>query len=107
MICDKDNGRVYVGQTTSRQRCLHQHARSLPIKMRADAKLYVPFEKHFHMDVEYRITQKYLANRMEKKLIKKYQSEPLKNYNIMRVGIRSREKCVNSLCLEMYEFGFF
>ena len=52
--------------------------------MRADAKLYVPFEEHFQMDVEYRTTQKYLADRMEKKLIKKYQSEPLKGYNIMR-----------------------
>ena len=77
MICDRDNGRVYVGQTTSPQRRLCEHARSPPLKMRADAKLHVPFEEHFHMDVEYRNTQKYLADRMEKKLIKKYQSEPL------------------------------
>ena len=52
--------------------------------MRVDAKLYVPFEEHFHIDVEYRTTQKYQANMMEKKLIKKYQSESLKNHNIIR-----------------------
>ena len=84
MICDRDNGRVHVGQTTSPQRSLRQHARSPPLKMRVDVKLYVPFEEHFHMDVEYRTTQKYLANMIEKKLVKKYQSEPLKNYNVMR-----------------------
>ena len=90
MICDMDNGRVYVGQTTSSQRRLREHARSPPLKMRADAKLYIPFEEHFHMDVEYRTTQKSLADRMEKKLIKNYQSEPLKNYNIIR-GPRSAD----------------
>ena len=84
MICDRDNGRIYVGQTTSPQRRLRQHKRSPPLKMRADARLYVPFEEHFDMNIEYRTTRKYLADRIEKKLIKKYQSEPLKSYNIMR-----------------------
>ena len=78
------NGRVYVGQTTSQQRRLREHTRSPPLKMRADAKLYVPFEEHFQMDIVYRTTRKYLADRMEKKLIKNYQSEPLKSYNIIR-----------------------
>ena len=63
---------------------LREHVWSPPLKMRVDAKLYVPFEEHFHMDVEYKTTQKYLADRMEKKLIKKYQSEPLKSYNIIK-----------------------
>ena len=84
MICDKDNERIYVGQTTSPQRRLRQHARPSPLKIRAYARLYVPFKEHFHMNIEYRTTWKYLADRIEKKLIKKYQSEPLKSYNIMR-----------------------
>ena len=72
MICDRDNARVYVGQTTSPQKRLREYVRSPPLKMRADAKLYLPFKEHFHMDIEYRITQKYLADRMKTKLIKKY-----------------------------------
>ena len=71
MICDRVNGRVYVGQTTSPQRRLREHTRFPPLKMRADVKLYVPFKEHFQMDIVYRTTQKYLADRMEKKLIKK------------------------------------
>ena len=84
MICDWNNGLVYVRHTTSPQRRLRKHVKSPPLKMRTNAKLYVPFEQHFNMDVEYRTTLKYLADRMEKKLIKKYQSEPLKCYNTMR-----------------------
>jgi predicted GIY-YIG superfamily endonuclease len=84
MKMDRDNGRVYVGQTLSPQRRLRQHARSPPLKMRADAKSFKPFEEHFHMDVVYTTSRKYLADKMEKKLIWNYQSEPLKSYNIMR-----------------------
>jgi hypothetical protein len=80
---DMDNGRVYVGQMISLHMQLYQHARSPPLKMRFNAKLYKPFEQHFYMDVVYTTTRKYLADIMEKTLIRKYQSEPLKNYNIM------------------------
>ena len=51
---------------------------------KGNAKLYVSFAQHFHMDVVYTTTRKYLADRMTKQLIRKYQSEPLKNYKIMR-----------------------
>jgi hypothetical protein len=84
MTMDRDNGQVNLGMTISPHRRLRQHVRSPPLKMRADAKSYKLFDQHFHMDVVYTTTQKYPTDRMEKTLIRKYQSEPLKNYNIMR-----------------------
>jgi hypothetical protein len=83
MTMDRDNRRVFVGQTISPHRRLRQHVRFSTLKMRADAKSYKPFDQHFHMDVVYTTTRKYLADRMEETLIRKYQSEPLKSYNIM------------------------
>ena len=53
--------------------------------MRGDTRLYIPFAQHFHMDVVYTTTQKYLVDdRKEKQLIRMYQSKPFGSYNIMR-----------------------
>ena len=58
IIHARDNERVYVGQTISPHKRLRQHARSSPLKMRADATLFVSFAQHFYMDVVYMITRK-------------------------------------------------
>ena len=80
----RDNGRVYVGQTISPHKQLRQHVQFPSLKMRGNATLYVPFAQHFYMDVVYTTTQKYLADRKKKQLIRINQSKPLRSYNIMR-----------------------
>ena len=45
---------------------------------------YKPFFEHFEMEIKYTTQKKYLADRMEKKLFRQYQSEVGRCYNIMR-----------------------
>ena len=83
-IACRDNGRVYVGQSIHPQHRFRQHARHPPLLMRKDAQNFYHFLDHFEMTIVYNTARKYLANRKEKQLIKKYQSEAGRSYNIMR-----------------------
>jgi hypothetical protein len=73
-----------VGQTISPHARYLQHARNPPFKMRKDARTYQPFLAHFQFQIVFTTARKYLADRMERQLIRMYQSEPHKSYNILR-----------------------
>ena len=61
-----------------------QHARSPPLKMRKDAKIHQPFRNHFELQTVFTTARKYLTDRKEKQLIRMYQSQPNKSYDILR-----------------------
>ena len=75
---------MYVGQTIQPDDRYWQHERNPPLRMKEDTTKFKHFFEHFEMAIKYTTPKKYLANKMEKKLIRQYKSEVGCCYNIMR-----------------------
>ena len=75
---------MYVGQTIRPDDRYRQHERNPSAQMKEDTTKFKHFFEHFEMAIKYTTPKKYLADRMEKKLIWQYQSEVGRCYNIMR-----------------------
>jgi hypothetical protein len=56
------------------QQIFEQHARCPPKKMKHDASKFKPFHMHFGLHIEYTTMRKYLVNRKEIQLIKKFKT---------------------------------
>ena len=68
-ITCQDTARVYVGVSVDPARRYKQHKHKAPRRMRADAAVYKPFERHFVLSLHGSYPFKCLAHRAERQLI--------------------------------------
>jgi hypothetical protein len=78
---------LYVGQSIDAKKRFEQHAYCPPKKMKDDASKFKPFYMHFSIHIEYTTTKKYLVDRKEKQLIKKFKTNTKLGYNVFRVHL--------------------
>jgi hypothetical protein len=52
--------------------------------MKDDDSKFNPFHMHFNLHIEYTTMRKYLTNRKEKQLIKKFMGNTKLGYNVLR-----------------------
>ncbi len=53
--------------------------------MKDDVSKFKPFHMHFSLHIEYIAMKKYLVDRKEKQLIKKFKTNAKLGYNVLRV----------------------
>jgi hypothetical protein len=63
---------MYVGQSFDSKKGFEQHACCPPKKMKDDVSKFKPFHMHFSLHIEYTTMRKYLVDKKEKQLIKKF-----------------------------------
>ncbi len=73
---------MYVGQSFDAKNIFEQHAHCPPKKMKEDVSKFKPFHMHFNLHIEYTIAKKYLVDRKEKQLIKKFKKNTKLGYNV-------------------------
>jgi hypothetical protein len=78
------HGSKYVGQLINAKKRFEQHARYPPTKMKNDVSKCKPFHMHFSLHIEYTTMRKYLVDKKEKKLIKKFKMNIRLGCNVLR-----------------------